>query len=290
MDFPRLPIDKFDENGLYQAFYINAFQEHLLKYHSDINHPHKHDFYLCVLFTRGKGIHTIDFQKFTIEPGAVFFLQPEQVHDWSFEEEAEGWIFFHSENFYKLYSGDSDLKQWPFFQSRSVHPKINLPISLQLKLESYLEEMYAEYQTNIAHSFLKIANLSQIIYTDLSRIYPQQETTKKSPSTLYTNHFNRFSKLVDDHFVQEKNARFYASELGLSVKHLHRICVYETGISTSQLIANRIILEAKRKLVAEQKSIQEIAYELGFESAPYFQLFFKKHAGETPKHFRTRNL
>jgi AraC-like DNA-binding protein len=74
----------------------------------------------------------------------------------------------------------------------------------------------------------------------------------------------------------------------MTTKHLHRICLACTGKSTSQLIAERLMLEAKRKLVSDSKSIQEIADELGFENYPYFHLFFKKHAGETPKEFRDR--
>ena len=96
MTLPRLPIEKFDENGLLQAFYVNRFSEHLKKYHSDINHPHKHDFYLTVFFEKGRGRHDIDFNSFPIHPNSVFFLQPEQIHHWEFEEEPEGWIFFHS--------------------------------------------------------------------------------------------------------------------------------------------------------------------------------------------------
>lgn len=290
MDFPRLPIVKFDENGLFQTFYINHFGEHLRKHHSDINHPHKHNFYLCVLFTKGRGKHLIDFQSYSIEPGSVFFLQPEQVHDWSFEEEPEGWIFFHSENFYKLYSGDFDLRQWPFFQTKNANPKLNLFLKNQEKISFFLQEMYEEYQANTRFSFIKIASLSQLIYADLSRVYLQEDAYILPYSNRYAKHHGIFIKLLEDHFLSEKNARFYAYKMGISVKHLHRICVAETGKNTSQLIADRIILEAKRKLVAEQKSVQEIGYELGFESVSYFQLFFKKNAGETPNHFRLRNL
>ena len=95
--------------------------------------------------------------------------------------------------------------------------------------------------------------------------------------------------MLDEHYIREKNASFYASEMAMTTKHLHRICLSCTGKSTTQLIAERLILEAKRKLVSDSKSIQEIADELGFENYPYFHLFFKKHAGETPKQFRERN-
>lgn len=289
MNFPRLPIEKFDENGLLQAFYVNRFSEHLKKYHSDINHPHKHDFYLTVFFEKGRGRHDIDFNSYTVHPNCVFFLQPEQIHHWEFEEDAEGWIFFHSEDFYKLYVTHFELYQWPFFQSRDSNPKLDIAKEMAVVLQQRFVEIMSEYKENTKHSFLKIASLSQLIYADLSRIYAEQASSSVQKNNLYHDHFHRFIKLLDEHYIDQKNASFYASELAMTTKHLHRICLSSTGKSTSHLIAERLILEAKRKLVSDSKSIQEIADELGFENYPYFHLFFKKHAGETPKQFRERN-
>ncbi|MGV3612730.1 MAG: AraC family transcriptional regulator [Fluviicola sp.] len=288
MNFPRLPIEKFDENGLLQAFYVNRFSEHLKKYHSDIDHPHKHDFYLTVFFEKGKGRHDIDFNSYSIHPNSVFFLQPEQIHHWEFEEEAEGWIFFHSEDFYKLYAAHFELYQWSFFQSRDSNPQLDISEESADTLQQRFSEMMVEYTKNTKHSFLKIANLSQLIYADLARIYTGKTPEISQKNTLYQDHFHRFIKLLDEKYMHQKNASYYASELAMTTKHLHRICLACTGKSTSQLIAERLILEAKRKLVSDSKSIQEIADELGFENYPYFHLFFKKHAGETPKEFRER--
>lgn len=288
MNFPRLPIEKFDENGLLQAFYVNRFSEHLKKYHSDINHPHKHDFYLTVFFDKGKGRHDIDFTSYPIHPNSIFFLQPEQIHHWEFEEEAEGWIFFHSEDFYKLYVTHFELFQWPFFQSRDSNPALSVSEKTAIILQQRFMEILAEYKENTKHSFLKIASLSQLIYADLARIYSEQTSILIQKNNLYQNHFHRFIKLLDEKYTQQKNASFYASELAMTTKHLHRICLSCAGKSTSQLIAERLVLEAKRKLVSDSISIQEIADELGFENYPYFHLFFKKHAGETPKQFREK--
>lgn len=288
MNFPRLPIEKFDENGLLQAFYVNRFSEHLKKYHSDITHPHKHDFYLTVFFEKGKGRHDIDFKSYTIHPNSIFFLQPEQIHHWEFEEEAEGWIFFHSEDFYKLYVTHFELYQWPFFQSRDSDPKLTITEGTACVLQQRFSEIMSEYTKNAKLSFLKIASLSQLIYADLARTYAEQTAPVIHKNHLYQDHFHRFIKLLDEHYIRQKNASFYASELAMTTKHLHRICLSCTGKSTSQLIAERLILEAKRKLISDSKSIQEIADELGFENYPYFHLFFKKHAGETPKEFREK--
>ena len=170
-----------------------------------------------------------------------------------------------------------------------ANTKLDIPEEAALTLQQRFLEIMSEYKQNTKHSFLKIASLSQLVYADLARIYAEQTTASAQKNTLYQDHFHRFIKLLDEHYIREKNASFYASEMAMTTKHLHRICLSCTGKSTTQLIAERLILEAKRKLVSDSKSIQEIADELGFENYPYFHLFFKKHAGETPKQFRERN-
>jgi AraC family transcriptional regulator, transcriptional activator of pobA len=59
-----------------------------------------------------------------------------------------------------------------------------------------------------------------------------------------------------------------------------------TGMTTSQAINNRLIIEAKRDLSFSSKSIEEIGFDLGFDNQLYFSRFFKKLASSTPQNFR----
>ncbi|HKJ21703.1 MAG TPA: helix-turn-helix domain-containing protein, partial [Gammaproteobacteria bacterium] len=54
----------------------------------------------------------------------------------------------------------------------------------------------------------------------------------------------------------------------------------------SQLINERIILEAKRMLAHSGQRVTAIANVLGFDDPSYFAKYFKKHAGKTPAQFR----
>lgn len=288
MSFPRLPIDNFDENGKFQAFYVNRFSIHLARYHSDITHAHKHDFYLTIFFTKGKGTHQIDFTEYDIKPGTIFFLQPEQVHNWTFEEEPEGWIFFHSADFYRLFPHHVELKQWSFFQLGESNHCIRLEETNYALIPAYFEEIYQEYHQITTHSFQKIASLVQLIYMELDRRFVSNKELSESKKRLYESHFSRFEALLENHFKEEKSPSFYAAQLGMTVKHLHRVCSNNTGKGTGILIAERIVLEAKRLLVEEKLSLLQISEHLGFENYPHFHLYFKKTSGETPKNFRLR--
>ena len=82
----------------------------------------------------------------------------------------------------------------------------------------------------------------------------------------------------------------FASELNLSSKYLSDLLKQETGKTAVDLIHLYVISEAKNLLVEGEKSVSEIAYQLGFENPPYFSRLFKKEVGISPKDFKNHIL
>ena len=77
--------------------------------------------------------------------------------------------------------------------------------------------------------------------------------------------------------------------MNLSEKHLNRMSKDCLNKTTTQLIAERIMLESKRLLIHSKQNISEIAAELGYENNSYFSRFFKKHSDKTPIQFLNTN-
>jgi AraC family transcriptional activator of pobA len=96
------------------------------------------------------------------------------------------------------------------------------------------------------------------------------------------------NELLQQHFRSHKPASFYASELGVSPTHLTRIVRSMTGNTPHELIAGKLIEEAKRQLVFTLGSVQEISFRLGFADPAYFSRFFLKYTGETPRVWRVK--
>jgi AraC-like DNA-binding protein len=78
----------------------------------------------------------------------------------------------------------------------------------------------------------------------------------------------------------------YADKLCVHVNHLNRVIKSVTGKTTSEIIAGKMIEEAKRLLCTTELSIGEIGDILGFEEIASFSKFFRKHTGYCPKFFR----
>jgi AraC-like DNA-binding protein len=95
-----------------------------------------------------------------------------------------------------------------------------------------------------------------------------------------------FELVLEHNFKKEKAPSFYASQLAITLKHLNRICNEMLQKTTTEVITDRIILEAKRMLMDKKFTVNEIATELGFDDYSYFTRLFKKHTRMTPTDFR----
>src|ERR1700741_4514334 len=113
---PVYNIEDFIFSQDEKNFYSSTIKNHLKK-HDFIHLPHKHDFFLTLLFTRGRGVHEIDFIKHEVKPGSIFMMAPGQVHDWNLSDDTEGYVFFHTRDFYDLNYSDKKVRNFPFFCS-----------------------------------------------------------------------------------------------------------------------------------------------------------------------------
>jgi AraC family transcriptional regulator, transcriptional activator of pobA len=91
---------------------------------------------------------------------------------------------------------------------------------------------------------------------------------------------------IEDNFRMLHSASDYAEMLNLSPSALARITKAHFNKTLSDLITERIVVEAKRELYLTNKTIKEIAYELGYEDEYYFSRFFKTKTDISPQYYR----
>lgn len=95
-----------------------------------------------------------------------------------------------------------------------------------------------------------------------------------------------FSYLVETHYKQKHTVQDYAGMLNKSPKTVSNLFSKVSDKTPLQIIHERIVLEARRLLRYTDKSVKEIAYELGFEDIQAFSRFFKKIEGNSPSDYR----
>lgn len=274
---PVYTIQNFKASIRKNDLYVNTFKNHL-KEHSFIEKPHRHNFYLLVLFTNGSGTHEVDFDKFNIKPGSLFVLQPGQIHNWSLSNDIEGYIVFYSQEIYNLHFGNRKIEDYPFYQSVRTNPEIVLD---KKELDSILPYFELMVKEQINPSIL--LNLLDCIHLEIAQKYTAQNSHAIHS---YNHKIQQFESILEKHYQTEKSPSFYAYKMNITLKHLNRICKDILGKTVTELITNRVLLEAKRLLINPKKSINQVADDLGFENYSYFTKLFKKQTGLTPSEFR----
>ncbi len=288
MKTPILNIDQFQKYKPLNGLYVNSFSNHIKLNKKLLHKAHSHDFYLCVLFTEGTGTHEIDFNSYPINPGKIFFLKPGQTHFWKFKTNPEGIIFFHSQEFYEIKFLDHRLKAFPFFTSYQNPPFLEL---VQEKIKGYEEkfqDIYNEYKQNNFFKELKTVSLINSLYIDLTREYTSNSNLETLFSSNYLKILENLEILINNNFYSQKLPKFYSNHLNITTKHLNRVIKETIGKTTSQLISERIILEAKRLIVHSDNNLSNIAITLGFSDYAYFSKVFKSKTGLTPINFRKK--
>ncbi len=285
---PILNIKEFHNHNDDATFYANHFIPHLEQHHHSITVPHKHDFYLTVLFTEGSGTHEVDFSSYPIKPGSVFLLNPGQTHHWELSEDIDGYVFFHSKSFYDMSFNGRTVNSFPFFFSTQNSPVVYLGGENKDRIQNLCKSVVEEYQVFSLLKRQKITSLIDIIYIELSRLSIDEDVSNNKKTNSYSLKFRALEEIIEANFQEEKSPQYYASELNVSPKHLNRITKEMVGKTTTDLITERVILEAKRMLIHAKQSFTEIADELGYEDYAYFSRVFKNKTGENPSDFQSR--
>jgi AraC family transcriptional activator of pobA len=100
--------------------------------------------------------------------------------------------------------------------------------------------------------------------------------------------FAHFRELVESHFVLHRPVAWFAARVGVTETTLNRLCRRQAGRTAFDLVQQRLLLEARRKLVYTAMPVSQLAYALGFSDPAYFCRFFSRRTGMAPTTFRRR--
>ena len=280
-----LDITQFELDKSQKDFFVNKIPAHISQNQSKITKPHKHNSYLAILFTKGSGRHEIDFNSYEIKPGSLFLMAPGQTHHWELSEDIDGYIFSHTANFYDLHYSHNRMHQFPFFYSIQNTPFLALGEKNKKQIEKLFHRLLEEYLNKKAFQQQLILSYIDIIYIEISRLYLEDNSQKIIKANSYSEKLQQFESLLEKNYIKEKSPSQYASWMNISPKHLNRITKSVLDKTASEMISDRIILEAKRSVLHTENNFSEVAFSLGYEDYAYFSKLFKKASGLTPTAF-----
>jgi AraC-like DNA-binding protein len=151
-----------------------------------------------------------------------------------------------------------------------------------------------ELQQNIdKHSKKLIASNIELFLNYCDRFYDRQFITRDNVNK---GILEKFEELLNGYFSSDKpqnmglpSVAYFAEELHLSANYFGDLIKKETGKSAKEYIQNKIIDIAKNKTFDSTKTVNEIAFELGFKYPQHFTRLFKNVTGFTPNEYRFQN-
>lgn len=238
--------------------------------------------------TEAAGTHMLDFESFEVRDNSVFFVSPGQLHSWVTSVKPRGYVInFSTEFFVQMFPRSDDIAQFPFFHIARDTPVLYLDQTRHDELLPLLLDMESDFlhrgdgRLDVARSYLLI------LLTRLRRLYPDHKGNDVSPKNYSLT--KRYKLLIEQHYLDFGPARDYAEKLNVTAHQLNEALKRTLGKTASQLVQERLILEAKRLLGNTSMSVAEIAFQLNFEDFAYFSRFFKKHTQLTPSEFKKHN-
>ena len=245
--------------------------------------PHRKDYYLFVLVKKGANRHWIDFMPYTIKPDTFYFTVPQQVHLKEYAGPMQGLITCFTDEFLQL-EENRVLKQLPIIQNPAGAHELLLSERDISFVEDIMRKMLAEFNTDSGWRNQMLTSWLQVLVIYLSRLYTEQfsETTITQDYCLLKS----FQSLIGEHYSNQHDVAAYAEQLNITPGHLTEVIKQQSGKTAITHIHERLIVEAKRRLLHTELSVKQIADELGFEDAAYFNRFFKRLTDATPINYR----
>ena len=248
------------------------------------------DFYKIGLKKIKAGLVLYGRTKFDHETGCMGFTKPRQLiemRDLQFEE--DGYVLLFHEDFLNGHSLHEDIQRYSFFDYET-NEALHLAPKEEKVIWNIFHTIEQEYNNN-EDEFSKeiiLAGINSILkYAE--RFYKRQFINRKQLSGKTVTEFNKIlQKYIKDGSLENglPSVGDFASRLNISSRYLTDLLKVETGKSAIELIHIALISEAKNRLRKKDKTVSEIAFNLGFENMSYFSRLFKKETGMLPTSYK----
>ena len=237
------------------------------------------------------GRQTYDYQE-----GTLVFLAPGQVAGLNSNGEIyqpKGYaLIFHPDLIHGTSLG-KHIQDYSFFSYQSNEALHVSEKERKIVLDCFSKIEYELERAIDKHSKRLIVSNIELFLDYCVRFYDRQFITRDN---IHRGILERFETLLNDYYHSDQpqniglpSVAFCAGELHLSPGYFGDLIKKETGKTAQEYIQSKVIEVAKEKIFDRDKSVNQIAYELGFKYPQHFTRLFKQRVGHSPNEFRMLN-
>jgi len=265
------------------AFKLFSFEDN-----SYFDHLQRNNYYSLIWIMEGKGKLKTDFSEYNFGANSLFSFTPYQPFMFLSNLIRGIAIYFHSD-FFCIHKHQTEVTcNGVLFNNIYQMPFVLVDESLQNTLNKLIEQMKAEMQNPGLAQYELLISYMKIFLISASRSKTEQQPPamkskkgNKEPAIL-----QNLKEAIEKDFKSKHTPGDYAVLLNISPNALAKITKKHFNKTLTDLITERIIIEAKRELYLTNKSVKAIAYELGYDDEYYFSRFFKKNTDIPPQVYR----
>ncbi|MEO8254709.1 MAG: helix-turn-helix domain-containing protein [Flavobacterium sp.] len=266
------------------AFKIFSFENN-----SCFDHIQRLNYFSLIWVQKGKGKVKVDFSEYDFTENQLLAFAPYQPFMLSSDDVIEGKVIhFHPDFFCIMKHHDEIACNGVLFNNIYEPPYIMIDEMTRATFNMVLEQMKIEMQNPAMAQYELLISYLKIFLITASRLKKEQLAIATSIIDEKSAPFviQNLRNFIEQNFKTKHSASDYADLLNISTKALAKITKNHFNKTLTNLIAERIIIEAKRELYLTNKAVKEIAYELGYEDEHYFSRFFKTNADVSPQTYR----
>ncbi|MDQ1802387.1 helix-turn-helix domain-containing protein [Chryseobacterium sp. CKR4-1] len=246
---------------------------------SELNRFPDHSFTIILLDDCEKGNCVTDIDTYILNSRQLFVHLPNRKYIWDLPSNASGRRLIINDSILETFS--PTLKHT--FSPHSTYEMIQSNEEAYEKFSMEFDAIRKEIHSEMV--FPELINARVRLLALMINLWIEQMYGKSALSD-HNNPAFRFHELVETYYKTQKSVAFYAEKLCITPNYLGVLCRKQYKISPLEFIKQRIVLEAKKLLHSSNKSIKEIAFELGFNNFSHFSYFFRTQTGWTPKNYR----
>jgi AraC family transcriptional regulator, transcriptional activator of pobA len=253
----------------------------------------KRDYYKVTLAIGNGKVHYAD-KVIEVKHRALTFSNPRIPYKWENTDRISGGFFcIFTAGFFHQFGS---LEHYAVYQPGGTHV-FELTDEQLATVTKVFERMLEEIGSDYIHKYDVLRNLVFELLHFAMRSEPtanfehQPMNAAKRISSLFLELLERQFPIDDNHQrIQLRTASDFATQLAVHVNHLNSALKQIMDKTTTQVIAERLLQEAKVLLRHSNWSVSEIAFALGFNEVTHFSNFFGKHTGASPMTFRKNGI
>jgi len=256
---------------------------------SHFDHIQRLNYFSVIWIQQGSGKAKVDFSEYAFDKDDMFFFTPYQPFMLEGTKDLEGVVLDFHPNFFCIHKHHQEIAcNGVLFNNIYNPPFVKVDETARQTFEIVLTQMRLEFENPALAQYEQLVAYLKIFLITASRLkiaqQPQAQqdyADKKEPFIL-----QNLKDFIEIHFKTKHSASDYADMLNISPKALAKITKAHFNKTITDLISERIVIEAKRELYLTNKSVKEIAHDLGYDDEYYFSRFFKNNADVSPQLYR----